>query len=293
MTQRAGFKNDLLGHKQEDPYDNQLDPEFLANRFAKKDDGRLPPLDTILDSKQMASIKTASNKKIEEAEKTRRSELSMSGIKRANTFDRKEADIIRNNSSAMLRDSLNMKSAPQIDRFGFRNDMAAKEDPSDYKRNPTNLSSILKETERKPDPVTPTAPSPIPKQEKPTNLDWRQIQNSEASVTGVSKLDSSQSGFAKSTTFPSNAPSNPYMGNKPSASATSINQPTSAAAGKNQGATKPSNSIIRETPEEDQWDEFDSGYNRSGQKRSDPKIKVDPKASMKGLDDFDEGWGDF
>ena len=291
MTQRAGFKNDLLGHKQVHDFDNQLDPEFLANRFAKKDEGRLPPLETILDSKQIASIKTAENKKIEETEKTRRSELSTSGIRRANTFERKDADIIRNNSSAMLRDSMNMKPVQQQERVAPKQDFPTpKEDPSDFRKNQTNFSNILREQERKPEPFTPTAPSPIPKQEKQNNLDWRQV--SDLSEATFNKVDGSQSGFAKSTIIPSTNPSNPYMNNKPTTSNTGYSSSGIGQANRTPGVTKPTNSIIREAPEEDNWDDLDAGFNTSGQKRSDPKLKYDPKSSKKSLD-FDEGWGDF
>lgn len=292
MIQRAGFKNDLLGHKQDEDIDNQLDPEFLANRFAKKDEGRLPPLDTILDSKQIASIKTAENKKIEEAEKTRRSELSTSGIRRANTFERKDADFIRNNSSAMLRESMNMKPTPPVDRVFPKQDVQTpKDDPSDYRRNQTSMSNILKEQDKRPDPTTPTAPSPIPKQDKPTNLDWRNVSN--LSEVNHNKGDSSQSGFARSTIIQSTTPSNPYMANNPPTSTGGYNYSSTGQTNKTAAATKPTNSIIKETPEEDNWDDFDAGFNKSGQKRSDPKIKFDPKSSKKSLDDFDEGWGEF
>ena len=252
-------------------------------------------MDTILDSKQIAFIKIAENKKIDDTEKvlekTRRSELSTSGIRRGNTLERREAELIKNNSSAMLRESMNMKPSSHLERLNTKNDVSTpKEDYNDFRRNPGSFSNILKDQEKRPDPVTPIATTPTPRQDKPENKqDWRYVSdNTDLPL----RPDSSQNNLSKSTTFPSTITTNPYTG-KPGTSA-----PNNPASGAGQGAKvtsniKPTNSIIKETLEEDNWDDFDSAFNKSGQKRSDQQPRFDPKESKKTLGNFDDDWGDL
>ena len=118
VMKNAGYTNDLIGFKQEDM--PQLNTQYLAERFAKRNEGLLPSLNTVLNNHQMQEIRKVEIRKIDEEDRTRRSQLSTSRLRPnvpEKTLD--EQPIIKNNSSAMLRQSIveNNKSTTSLDPY--------------------------------------------------------------------------------------------------------------------------------------------------------------------------------